>query len=346
MCMDTFVISQMSMVIKQYPLSSIDVHRYSWMSLDVHRYPWTFLDTHKYNEPMCFSHHWLGLFTHDNDGCFHYDKMQVLLPADIAMISAMQQQTFYEHITAADYCKLQITSKTISKAFAPLCSIVMLTKCHGLKNAGKGELKQQCTRAPRHLIAESGVHVCGNHANKSDKSTVWSVPIGRFANIQQRVVDMIPQVGNAEAHSMIPIPYPTPSHPTIPSSSHFEKLENIHVLFCDSQTYIVSLGIPNYTLLPSEFQNANCLPRDPQTYVVSLRFRHAHCFLKDSQAHSVPQWFPNIHCSPVIPKHTLFPQKFLNMHRFPKDSQTYIVSQVIPKHTMSPQGLPKHTLFP
>jgi len=165
---------------------------------------------------------------HDNDSCFHYDKIQVLLPAATAMISAtMQQQTFYEYITAADYCKLLAISKAISKAFAPLGSIVMSSKCHGINNAQKGKLKQQCGVGPCHLIGESGVHVCGTHANKKNKSTVWSVALGHLANIQPRAVDMNPQVGSAEAHAVITTPprptppHPIPSHPTIPSSSHF-----------------------------------------------------------------------------------------------------------------------------
>ena len=60
------------------------------------------------------------------------------------------------------------------------------------------------------------------------------------------------------------------------------------------------------------------------------------------------------------PKHTLFPQGFLNIHCFPRDSQTYIVSQrlvpqgfpsihsfpVIPKHTLFPQGFPNINCSP
>ena len=306
---------------------SIGIHGCHWMSMDIHGHFWICINI---MSPWASATMDWDCLQHDNDSCFHYDKMQVLLPAATAMISAMQQQTFYEYITAADYCKLLIISKAISKAFAPLGGIVMLSKCHGMKNAEKGKLKQQCTRAPCHLIAESGVHVCGNHAIKNDKSTVWYVALGHLANIQPRVVDMNPQVGNAEAHSMIPTPpHPTPSHPIPPSHPHpiFEKLENNHLLCCDSQTYIVSPGIPKHTLFPQGSPNVHCLPRDSHTYIVSPRIPK-HTLL--------PQGFPNIQCSPRDSQTYIVSQGFPNIHCFPRDFPTYIASPGIPKHTLFP----------
>ena len=186
----------------------MNFHCYQWISKGVHGNPWLSMETKRCTQlqnnfdGLSVNETWIGILQHDSDNCSPYNKMQVCLSAAIAMIPAtMQQQSFYEYITAADYCKLLTTSTAISKGFAPLGCIVMLSKCHGVKNAQKGTLKQQCSVAPCHLIAESGVHLCGNHKNKKSKSTVWSVALGHLANIQQRVVDMNPQVGNAEAHS-------------------------------------------------------------------------------------------------------------------------------------------------
>ena len=106
------------------------------------------------------------------------------------MIPAMQQQQFYECIKASDYCKLLRTSKGVSNVFVPLSRMVIMSKCHGLKNAAKGKTqRQQCSLNPTHLFADSGIHVCGNHKKKDDTSTIWSIALSNIANFQPKVVE-------------------------------------------------------------------------------------------------------------------------------------------------------------
>ena len=48
--------------------------------------------------------------------------------------------------------------------------------------------------------------------------------------------------------------------------------------FLDSQTYIVSQGIPKHSLFPKGFPNIHCFPRDSKSM---------HCFLKHSQTYII-----------------------------------------------------------
>jgi len=81
-------------------------------------------------------------------------------------------------ITADSYGNLLCTCKVLRKGMAPLNGFLDKSGCEGLKNPDKGIIKQ-CTLGPTCRL--DGRKLCGNHFNKKNKATMWSVSVSVLA---------------------------------------------------------------------------------------------------------------------------------------------------------------------
>jgi len=77
-------------------------------------------------------------------------------------------------ITADSYGNLLCTCKVVRTGMAPLNGFINKSGCQGLKNPDKGIIKQ-CTLGPTCRL--DGSKLCGNHFNKANKATMWTVPV-------------------------------------------------------------------------------------------------------------------------------------------------------------------------
>ena len=97
---------------------------------------------------------------------------QLTSTAKVTDVIANSQWHGFAFLSLPSYVSIQQSSAKLKKALPGTQSFVVTANCMGMTNGSKAGMRQQCKLSPK--VEMEGVKVCGNHANKADKTNVFS----------------------------------------------------------------------------------------------------------------------------------------------------------------------------